>query len=256
MGEGEMYHALADLDRAATGRPGSLKSVVLFNRGRCYWAKGDDDRAIAELTESLPDFSDRSRVYWYQARCFWNQHDLDHALADYDQPVRLRPNVPEVYIDRANLLWEKGDEARALGDLDQLVRVCPENSTCYFLRAVMTTLIQREWNLALADMDRAVALEPRAAYNYAFRGFLKAREGKVIPTCRDLALCILTLDQLESQPVLVIDWQRRRVRVGIGLRVKETTKQTQPPQYASDIDTKCLDLGVQRLVSAAFGSSR
>jgi glycine/D-amino acid oxidase-like deaminating enzyme len=114
-----------------------------------------------------------------------------------------------------------GQEDRAMADIDQVAKRWPDASGVYFYRAVLVLRACDDRNRALADVDRAladvdraladvdraIAIEPRLSPPYAFRGFLNARAGQLVPACRGLALFVLMAGRSNRVPV------RRRHRL-------------------------------------------
>ena len=123
--------------------------------------------------------------YRLRARAYAEKKDLDHALADHDQIVRLRPDDPQVYLERSFVRLKKGDNAGAMSDMDRFVQLNPQSFGAYFCRAAMSILSGQGDDCSLADLNRAIALEPGFALSYAFRGYLCARKLMYAPAFSD-----------------------------------------------------------------------
>jgi lipoprotein NlpI len=107
--------ACSRLVAAGTLKPGE-RAVAHFNRGTFYLRKGEADRAIADLTQTLRfdpgdvvAFNRRGEAYSHKA-------DFTRALADYDEAVRLNPRYPLAFRNRARLYFYRGDFAPAAED--------------------------------------------------------------------------------------------------------------------------------------------
>ncbi len=186
--------------------------------------------------------------------------DLDHALEDIHQVVRLLPNDPQAYIERLDLLWKLGEYDRLQSDLDRIVQLLPKESATYFFRAVMTLLGHNDWDKALADMDRAITIDPLVSPSYLFRAVLNAKKARLLPTCRDFAAFLLTLDRTEFKFFCKIEWpnqkQQGRFVLALAWRSKRDPRQPKSGEHAPDINDKCIQMGLERLASATFGITR
>ncbi len=256
MTKGDDDRALVDFERAASSRPGWLRPALLYERGQCYAAKGDFDRAIADVTDVIAAYPSKVILYKFRAACYHKKGDLDYAVADYDEIVRFQPHDPEAYIMRFNVLLQKGDMDRAMADVDRLVNLLPDSSGPYFFLAVVSLVTSGDRQKALADMDRAVSMNPRASFLYVLRGFIHVRDGKLNPTCRDLGLFALTFRRSEYSFSAKMDWKAQRFDFVFGFHAKDPTNKPEQKAVVSDFNRKCIDLGFQQLLVAAFNSRR
>jgi tetratricopeptide (TPR) repeat protein len=278
LGMGDVDHALADLDAATrccagpaiyfTGhssvatqsRAGRYRFQIAVNRGACYATKGDFDRAIADLTVALENYSTRASACEWRAYAYDCKGDLEHALADLEEVVRLRPEDPTGYLKRSSLLFNKGEFDRLQSDVDRLVQLRPLKYGPYFIRAVMMLLARHDWDRALADMDRALFLEPGVCPFYLFRSLLNAKKGHFWPTCHDLAVFLLTLDRTQFRFHGEIEWPTEtelgHFRFELSWKSKSDPKTPKVKRRELDINTQCFELGIERLAAATFGASR
>lgn len=213
-------------------------------------------RAIADFTAVIEHSPGSLWAYAARAASYRRIGDVKKALADYDRIVRFRTDDPEVYITRFTLRLENGDKDGAMADVDRLVNLLPESSGPYFIRAVVALVASGDRQKALADMNRAVAINPGASCLYILRGFIHLRDGKLIPTCRDLGLFALTFRRSEYSLFAKMDWKTRRFKFGFGFRAKDPTNKPEQKAVVSDFNQKCIDMGLQRLLVAALQSRR
>ncbi|HEU5117925.1 MAG TPA: tetratricopeptide repeat protein, partial [Isosphaeraceae bacterium] len=86
-------------------------------------------------------------------------------------------------IERASVYHRQGQYAKALADLDRAIALEP-----VWTLLVYRALIQEEsgdLNAALSDLDRAIDLEPKAGPAYFARALLKTKLGEVDTSARD-----------------------------------------------------------------------
>lgn len=66
---------------------------MIFNeRGLADKAKGDVDRAIADLNEAIRLNSGNADIHYNRGHMLMEKGDLDRAIADFDEAIRLGPN--------------------------------------------------------------------------------------------------------------------------------------------------------------------
>ena len=227
----------------------------MFNRGRCYAAKGDHDRAISEYNESINLSQQVPSVYKWRAYSYECKGDLEHALADLNLVAETWPHDVWVYHFRWNVLMQNNDLEGALADANRLVRLTPRESWSYVYRAIVEALASDDRALAIADMDKAIALEPRLTPYYAIRCVLNARRTTFHHACRDFALFVLLQDRTEYRFVCGLDWEGGRYFVGFYWWPRHGSGQATPNQHMSEINRKCFQTGIEHLLAARFGSS-
>ena len=231
----EIDRALADFDRVAAAGAGKYESTALVYRGWCYAAKGQHERAIADLSRAIENsVISEAWVYRTRARSYQEIGDPVKALADLDEAVLLQPRDVSVSLHRTEVLMGLGDFTGAAWEAHRLERLLPTQPGPYFLHSVtawlatcdrdrhlaeivkMVTQLEQALpsapaphlvhtlaasmkgvgqNRASADLDRCLALEPHLSSPYAFRAIFNAYQGKFVPTCRDLALFVLKFDR-------------------------------------------------------------
>jgi len=269
---------------------------MLIDRGWCYAAKGQHDRAIADFTRAIERFTVTDTwVYRERAKSFWATEDLERALDDLDEALQLRPDDLSVHLLRADLLMEMGDHEALTREADQLRKLLPNHPGPHFLHSIASWLAacDRDSDLAeiirdaawaervfpcapaphlihtlaasmtgigrkaaLADMDRCLSLEPDISFGYACRAIFNAHEGEFAPMFRDLALFVLKFDRSQYHPFASIDWTNRCFMVGIYITGPNRKPSANPRAPVAEIGGKCIDMGCQQLLAAAFGSRR
>ncbi len=86
--------------------------------------------------------------------------------------LRRFPDYTPGYLTRAQMYLEQGDTIRAMADLDKAIEIDPYTAQSFSARGLLY-LQQKEYNKALADLDEAIRLDPYFTGNYINRGLVK-----------------------------------------------------------------------------------
>ena len=138
---------------------------ILYSRGWRYGAKGEYDRAIADLDQAIrlkPDynqaFRDRGRVYHIKG-------EYDRAIADFNQAIRLRPDYARAFNELAWLLATTRDTR--LRDGSRAVKLAKEAVRLNDTPAHRDTLAAAfaeagRFDDAVAEQERAIEMTQAA----------------------------------------------------------------------------------------------
>lgn len=100
----------------------------------------------------------------------------DYAAADstYNKLLGWYPGFENGYLGRARLRLETGDTIAAIVDIDSALVRNPDSFNGHVMRAELFMRGRRpSFKHALADMDKAIKLEPRAAGLYVNRAYIR-----------------------------------------------------------------------------------
>jgi len=115
--------AIADVDKAFEGGLSEYgKRVGYGERGYAYRAKGDNDRAIADYTDSIRLNANNSFALTARGDAYFAKSNFDLAIADYDRVIALDPEYAHdysAYSSRAIAHLYKGDFRGAVADFDR-----------------------------------------------------------------------------------------------------------------------------------------
>jgi hypothetical protein len=145
---------------------------------------------------------------------------------------------------------EKGDDKSALANIDRLVQLVPRSAGPYTMRAVLALLILHDRHRALADLDRALEVDPRATFCDALRSYLRAAQAQYLPAFRDMTLCARTLSLGEAAQI----WCGLAERRGLALRFADERDDRRSGarrgSWSPDVGSECTAWAIQRLVTA------
>lgn len=188
--------ALEDFDQAIRLKPDDAE--VYGIRGVIHWIKGDIDAAIADCNRALAlsGFHEEWVAYSIRGAAHGKKHDFDDAIADFDRAIHLNSKDSATFRRRGAVYVLTGKFDLAFGDYNRAVALEPDNATLYFERGEAysvkvlkdTTaqksvsggflLNKKDFDAALANLDKSIDLRPRYAEAYDSRGFMYALVGK------------------------------------------------------------------------------
>jgi tetratricopeptide (TPR) repeat protein len=154
---------------------------VYFYRGCCHDHPSPvfvSDRAIADFTEAIrlkPTWAEAYRRRGDEFQLV--RKDYARALADYDMALKLDPGSYRLLLVRGmaheNL---KEDHARAIADFSAALQIAPNLPMISCLRGVSYRKANK-LKEAIADLDRAIALDPQYGFAFDQRALVHAALG-------------------------------------------------------------------------------
>ncbi len=103
--------------------------------------------------------------------------NLDKSLADLDKAIALKPDYAEAYGHKAVVLLRKGATAEAETEATRAIGIGPTGELYYARGAVRMTM--GRFKDALADLDQALALDPKNSEYLIARGEVRLRLGSL-----------------------------------------------------------------------------
>jgi tetratricopeptide (TPR) repeat protein/pimeloyl-ACP methyl ester carboxylesterase len=125
-----------------------------FGLGLLAREREDWPRAVAEFGKAAESASEDA--------------DVDNFTADSEGQFRA-----EALTERGYAVFKSGDAVKALADYEAAKKICPTCSAPYRHQAI-ALMTEQKYPEAMAAADRAIALNPRSALAFLFRGFVEA----------------------------------------------------------------------------------
>jgi tetratricopeptide (TPR) repeat protein len=154
----------------------SNASITYGNRGMGYQAKGEQDRAIEDFTESIRLSPKASFPYWRRGRSYINKREHDRAIKDLSEAIRLEPGKSIYYNDRAVAHGGNGDRLSAIADYDEAIRIEPKDAN--YRNRDFEYCEKGDYARAIADYDEAIRRGPREAINFRGRASCYRKMGE------------------------------------------------------------------------------
>jgi tetratricopeptide (TPR) repeat protein len=146
--------------------------------------KGQYDLAMDDAAKAIAIDANDYRGYFARGYALQGKGETDLAIADYTKVIGIEPREANALINRANQWNKKGDHARAVAEYDAVLAMHearPLLSRTGLLYAYNNRGIARldggEFDKAIADLSKAVEIDPKFAAAYYNRG--RAYNGKV-----------------------------------------------------------------------------
>tara|TARA_B100000768_G_C11266271_1_gene371237 strand:- start:311 stop:964 length:654 start_codon:yes stop_codon:yes gene_type:complete len=149
-----------------------------------------DEDFIKEVTGTIPDKKEASKVWWAQAEKFMAQGNIDLAMRRYNQSWLLDPDNYQPYWGFARVSLEQGETAEAMkflskakgliNDLFQEVALLADTGTAYTVLAESATDSEKDRYFILANenFSASTELDPKYANSWRRWAFSLFEQGK------------------------------------------------------------------------------
>lgn len=182
----KLPQAIQAFTRAIEIEPRYAEAFV--KRGLAYYRSAQYETAIADYTQTLKLKRYQADAYASRGDAYRALADTPRAIEDYSASLKTRWNAA-VMQKRAETYFKQGNVQKALADYDDLIKRKPTAIAYYGRGNVYLQLSIRgsenRLKLALADMDQAIALEPRFASVYISRAQVHTHLGDHTLVSRD-----------------------------------------------------------------------
>ncbi|WP_159297824.1 serine protease, partial [Microcystis aeruginosa] len=155
------------------------KNVYLawYGKGLALFGLDKDQPAIEALQQAINTLSKRedlkefhSSILQRQSVVYRSLENYEQALTVINQAISLVPNNPNHYIEKWLVLYELKRYDEGLDTITQAINRAPR-AFLYVIRGGYYSL-QKKYELALADLNKAMKLNPNYALAYSGRGEL------------------------------------------------------------------------------------
>ena len=187
----KLPEAIAAFTQAIEIEPRYAEAYV--KRGLAYYRSAQYETAIADYTETLRLNRYHADAYASRGDAYQSLGNMQRAIEDYSAALKRRRSL-HVIQKRAEAYFKHGDIQKALADYDDLIKRQPTAMAYYGRGNVYLQLSIRgnenRLKLALADLDQAIALEPRFASAYVSRAQVHTQFGDHTLTTQDYTQAI------------------------------------------------------------------
>jgi len=153
-----------------------VREDFFFNRGLAYRYLGDYKASVADFNQVIALHPNNGNAYDIRAFCYTALGDYDRAIADYNIGIAHDPH-PGTIFERGQAYLKKKDYQKALADLNRSIALQANFAPAYPLRAEAYIGL-KEYDRAVADAEQAARLENSAA-NRGSLGWYQYLAGKL-----------------------------------------------------------------------------
>lgn len=196
----KLPQAIKAFTRAIEIEPRYAEAYV--KRGLAYYRSAQYETAIADYTETLKLKRYQADAYASRGDAYRALEDTQQAIGDYSASLKRRWNA-SVMQKRAETYFDGGNAQNALADYDTVIKRQP-TLTAYYARGnvylqLSTQGDKRHLKFALADLNQAIALEPRFANAYISRAQIYTHLGEHTSATQDYTYTIeLLTDAIQT----------------------------------------------------------
>jgi tetratricopeptide (TPR) repeat protein/S1-C subfamily serine protease len=165
--------AIEALDQALATLPAREKgsefhAEILYYQGVFYGEVNQSEKAIAFFEQAIKISPQNPNYYDSLSSELHNVKRYDQALEAINQAIEIAPRS-SWYSNRGNIYKDQKKWDLALADYNKALTLNPNNPRAYIARADVYEE-RKEWDLALADYNRAIEIDANFAAAYGSRG--------------------------------------------------------------------------------------
>jgi len=167
--------------------PAEASARIYLNRAAVHRRDGHLLAAIADYDRVLALQPDHMRALRARAQAYIDDKRFDAALADLDRLLELEPTLAVTHADRGMVLMQAGRLAEAGNAFDRAIERGAKEPRVFLNRGLARLQMSgvEAGPAALADIERALELDPRYALAYFNRGLVFEEAAKAGIRLRD-----------------------------------------------------------------------
>ena len=143
------------------------------------------------------------RARWSLDGPWWTQVARERRVeGGAASPTGAAPSASAGLVQRAATAFARGDKAAAVADLDRAVEIDPANPRAHSARALVRHA-QGNFAGAVADATRAIEIDPALAAAWGYRGLARLEQGDLAGAIADCGRAV------EIDPALAAAWSNR-----------------------------------------------
>ncbi len=179
--QGLTQQAVEDFDKAVELAPHNF--MPYLHRGDYYLRQDQAQKAVDSYSQAIRLEPRQPQPYLNRAKAYAQLKDFDRALADNDRAIGLIPHnkfkssYGFVYINRAEICMQQGQNSKAIDNCTKAITLQSKDWTAYRVRGAVRGG-QNDYYGAIADLSRAINLNPDCAECYVLRARSYQKIGK------------------------------------------------------------------------------
>ncbi|XP_061173619.1 stress-induced-phosphoprotein 1-like [Saccostrea echinata] len=139
----------------------TLIAKALARIGKAYMKKDDEENALRYFNKSISEYRtpEISKLIV----------EIEKRMKDKERLAYINPELSLEEKNKGNKLYQEGKYPEAKKHYDEAIKRNPDDAKLYSNRAACYTKLM-EFNLALADCDKCIALDPKFIKGYLRKG--------------------------------------------------------------------------------------
>ena len=148
-----------------------------LDRAALLFRMGDDQRALMDYTDALDIQPENIEALGMRAYIYAEQHNYKKARDDYEALLSIDPMNERARIGLILVNDRDSRSVEARRQIDALIEMHPDHAVLYAIRGGIEQR-HRQYEMSLADLSRAIELDPKNADYYVSRATLYLEMGK------------------------------------------------------------------------------
>ena len=165
--------------------------------GELYFARGEIEKALASFGRAAELEDEDVETRLGIARSLKASGDMNAAMKELETLQRRNPQDPEVLAEYAGTMAQQGEFDRALA----LLAAGPDHHDIHYTASVILRSRDRMPD-ALAELERALTLEPASAVALHDRGVILSRVGRLPEAVASLSRALESVDSPATRNAL------------------------------------------------------
>ncbi|KAA9340795.1 tetratricopeptide repeat protein [Adhaeribacter soli] len=133
--------------------------------------RNDPDAVIDVSTQLVQGFPEYGKGLGYKQRAYYyiQAQQFDRSIDDSNKALQLDPTNPSIYLNRGYAWSWKRDHQKALADFNKAIALDPGFARAFSNRAILYADSLKQPVQGLADIDKALTLEPKTLEFYRIK---------------------------------------------------------------------------------------
>lgn len=160
--------ALADMNKVIELEPKYTQAYLA--RASMYLRANQPAQAEKDLNSAVSMVENKAQINYLVAQIYFGAQNMDKAIAHATSSINATASAP-AYAMRANAYSSQKQYDKAVADLDKAIEMAPNAADLYMIRGVAQANLTK-LDLALVDTNKAIELAPNLAMAYVNRGMI------------------------------------------------------------------------------------
>lgn len=157
-----------DLSQAIAAEPKYIEAYLA--RAGAYLRNNQLPQAEQDLNKAISLAENKAQINYVVAQMYLGAQNIEKAIAAADASINAQASA-QAYALRANAYSAQKQYASAVADLDKAIEMAPKAAELYMIRGVANANLGN-LNQALTDTNKAIELAPNLAMAYLNRGMI------------------------------------------------------------------------------------